>query len=139
MPTEKSVGAIVFHMNGEVKFLLLHYRAGHWDFVKGHIEENESEDKTLLRELEEETGISDVEILPDFREEIVYYFRNNEETVRKEVVFYIAKSTTMDVTISHEHQGFKWLTFGEATKQTTFDNTKGLLKKANKFLKSHKF
>jgi 8-oxo-dGTP pyrophosphatase MutT (NUDIX family) len=57
---EKSCGAVVFFRNVQLKYLLLQYEAGHWDFVKGNVEPNESETDTVLRELKEETNL-DVE------------------------------------------------------------------------------
>ena len=57
---EKSCGAVVFLKTlEETKYLLLQYEAGHWDFVKGNVEPEESEKETVLRELQEETGITD--------------------------------------------------------------------------------
>ena len=58
MPKEKSAGAVIFRMeNGEPYYLLLRYYSGHWEFAKGHIEEGESNEETVKREIEEETGI----------------------------------------------------------------------------------
>lgn len=65
---EKSCGAIVFLKDKEVKCLLLHYEAGHWDFVKGNVEPNENEKETVIRELREETGITDAQFIEGFRE-----------------------------------------------------------------------
>ena len=53
MVKEKSAGAIIYHKNAEIKFLLLHYGAGHWDLAKGHVEEGETEEQTVSREVEE--------------------------------------------------------------------------------------
>ena len=60
MIREKSCGAVVFLKKEEqTKYLLLNYAAGHWDFVKGNVEPNETEKETVLRELKEETAITD--------------------------------------------------------------------------------
>ncbi|MFZ5500518.1 MAG: NUDIX domain-containing protein, partial [Candidatus Micrarchaeota archaeon] len=56
MPDEKSCGIVLFSEDGGRLYLLLHYTAGHWDFPKGHVEADESEAETALRELLEETG-----------------------------------------------------------------------------------
>jgi 8-oxo-dGTP pyrophosphatase MutT (NUDIX family) len=55
---ETSVGAVVFRVvRGERFYLLLHYPSGHYDFAKGHVEKGETEEMTLRRETEVESGI----------------------------------------------------------------------------------
>ena len=81
MPREKSAGAIIFFMeNSQPHYLLLHYpgtnrKGGHWEFAKGHIEEGEDYEKTVKREVLEETGLEDIKIIPGFKEHIKYFFR----------------------------------------------------------------
>ena len=70
MKQEKSAGAIVFIKDKEPIYLLLHYEAKHWDFPKGNIEKGEKDIETVKREIEEETGITDIEIVKDFKEKI---------------------------------------------------------------------
>ena len=85
MSREKSSGAIVFRKeNGINYYLLLHYpsrnkRGGHWEFTKGHVEEGEDDETTMKRELEEETGIKDVKIIPGFKKYIKYFFKQYSE------------------------------------------------------------
>ena len=58
---ETSCGVVLVNF-GSV--LLLQYPQGHWGFPKGHYEEEDGAyQRTALRELEEETGISEVEML----------------------------------------------------------------------------
>ena len=112
MPKEKSCGAVVFRKQKEgVKYLLLHYTAGHWDFPKGHQEKNEKEEQTALREVKEETGIDDVELLDGFRETINYYYKIKNETVFKEVIFFLGLARTDKVDISKEHIGYAWVSY----------------------------
>ena len=136
MPTEKSCGTVVFkrQKDNSVKYLLLHYGNGHWEFAKGHMEKNEKEEQTALRELKEETGIEDAEILDNFREIVKYFFKKVEETIYKEVVFFLAETHTDEVTLSNEHIGYAWLNYEHAHKKLTFNNSKELLEKAEKFL-----
>lgn len=135
MPKEKSCGAIIFKKQKSViKYLLLHYEAGHWDFPKGNQEKNEKEEQTASREIKEETGIEDIEYADDFKETINYFYKKGEETVYKEVVFFLAQSATEDVKLSKEHIGYAWLSYENAYKKLTFNNAKELLKKANQFL-----
>lgn len=143
MRKEQSAGAVIFHENGNRKYLLLHYKSGHWDFVKGHIEEGETEKQTIRREAKEETDIEDLEFVKGFREKIKYYFRKNYSEkdsqskgtlIFKEVFFYLAQTKTKEVTLSWEHIGYEWLGFEEALERITFSNAKDILKKAEDYL-----
>lgn len=132
---EKSCGVVLFRRTEEQnQFLLLHYPNGHWDFPKGHVEDNETEEQTALRELTEETGIQNAEILSNFRHGISYrYFRNGKPS-NKQVIFFLAETTEDTVAISHEHQNHIWLPYSEALQKLTFDNAKQLLIKAQNHL-----
>jgi len=132
---EKSCGAIVYMKRSSgLLYLLLHYEAGHWDFVKGNVEVNEAEKETVVRELREETGITDGCFVDEFREKIDYYYRRQGETVHKEVVFYLMETNTEIITISFEHVGSIWLNYVQAMEKLTFKNAKLLLARANDFL-----
>ena len=133
---EKSCGAVVFVKNAEILYLLLQYEAGHWDFVKGNVEPNESEKDTVLRELKEETGIVATQTIEGFRERIIYYYRRQGSTVYKEVVFFIIEVDTKKVTLSFEHVGFDWLNYERALEKLTFKNAKDVLQKAHAFLQA---
>ena len=54
----------------------------------GHVEPNETEIETALRELEEETGISQVKLVDNFRYPIKYTFFRKSKPISKEVIFY---------------------------------------------------
>ena len=137
MIRERSAGAVLFaQREGAPEFLILHYPAGHWDFPKGNVEEGEDEVETVRREIEEETGIKDIGIETEFKNRIEYYYRREEQLVRKEVVFYLAKTDTRSVRISSEHLGFLWLSYSQAAKKVTFRNAKQILEKANSYIKS---
>ncbi len=136
MPREKSCGAVVFRKNGEVEYLLLHYEAGHWDFVKGKVEPNESEKDTVMRELEEETGLTNAKFVGDFREEINYFFRRGSKKINKEVAYFLIQAKNDKVVLSYEHVGYDWLSYKKAMKRLTFKNAKDVLKQALIFLKT---
>jgi len=131
---EKSCGAVVFKRNGEVEYLLLHYEAGHWDYVKGQVEQDESEKDTVTRELKEETGITDARFIDGFREEISYFYRRRGRTVHKEVIFFLIETKDSNVKLSYEHVGYEWLNYEKAMAKLTFANAKKVLAKAHDFL-----
>ena len=134
MKEEVSSGIILFNDSGNRKFLLLNYPSKHWDFVKGKIEEGETPHETALRETKEETGISNVEFLNGFKEEIEYYFRADNQDIHKKVIFFLGKTKTEEVILSHEHLDFIWLDYSNALNKITYKNAKDLLKKSKEFL-----
>ena len=111
MIKEYSAGIIVYFEHKEKReYLLLHYQSGHWDFPKGHIEKGESKEQAALRELFEETGLK-TEILPDFQDSFSYFHHlpKTKELAHKTVYFFVGKTDSKEVTLSHEHIGFAWL------------------------------
>jgi 8-oxo-dGTP pyrophosphatase MutT (NUDIX family) len=137
MIEEKSCGILVFReRNGQHLYLLLHYEEGHWDFPKGHVEKNESETETALRETREETGLTDMKILPGFRKHIDYFYDYKGKEYHKTVYFFLGRTDSERVVTSKEHIGSMWLAYGHARKKLTFENAKDVLDSAAKFLGS---
>ena len=124
----------MFKRNGGVEYLLLHYEAGHWDYVKGQVEPEESEKDTVVRELKEETGITNARFIEGFREEISYFYRREGRTVYKEVIFFLIETEDSNVKLSYEHVGYEWLSYEKAMAKLTFANAKKVLAKAHEFL-----
>jgi len=133
---EKSCGVVLLNSN---KVLLLQHpdttTSGHWDFPKGHVEKGEDELQTALRELKEETGIDNIKIVDDFNHHISYTFFRDNETILKEVLFFLGITNHEKVSISSEHQNFVWLQYESAYERLTYDNAKKTLKKAFDFYK----
>lgn len=123
MKYEKSCGCIVID---EGKVLLVHHNCGHWGFPKGHVEGNETEFETAIREVKEETNI-DVEITSDNRYTIVY---NPEEEIEKEVVYFIASKKSDDLKNQEsEVQEVEWVKLEDAVDRITYDNSKDIMRK----------
>ncbi|MCF3653541.1 MAG: NUDIX domain-containing protein [Aigarchaeota archaeon] len=134
MLREVSAGATIFYLGSQIEYLLLHYAAGHWDFPKGAIEPGESELDTVRREVWEETGIREIEIIPGFRKVIHYWYRKSGQLVQKTVIFYLARSFTKNVTLSYEHIGYVWLPYEESLKRLTFKTAREVLQEAHEYL-----
>ena len=138
MPFEKSAGAVIFRKEeGKIYYLLLHYEMGHWGFPKGHIEKGESLEQTVRREVKEETGIEDIEILNGFKEWIKYFYKLKDKNIFKIVTYLLAETKQRKVKISYEHKGYAWLSYNDALNRLTFTNSKEILKKANNYLKQN--
>jgi len=131
---EVSAGAIIFRRDSGLHYLLLHYPSGHWDFVKGKIEINENPHNTVVRETKEETGVTDLVFVDGFEESVQYDFQYDGKLIHKKVIFFLAKTNTEKIKISHEHLDFVWLEFNEALKKITYQNARSVLLRANQLL-----
>ena len=150
---EKSVGAVVFRETKEgIKYLILDYgkmkkkEDHYWNFVKGHTEKGETEEETMRREILEETGISDLEIISGFSDKNRYFYRaygaekekrrksGRKILVAKQSVYFLAKVDSEKVELSDEHVDFAWLPFEEAKNLLTYKSSQKTLEKAKRFL-----
>lgn len=136
MIKQKSCGAIISLKDKEIKYLILQYGLSHWDFPRGLIENDETEQEAALREVEEETGLKNVKIIPGFKEKINFFFREKGELIMKEAIYFLVQSKTKDVKLSYEHLNYSWLNYDDALEKLTFKKSKEILKKANNFLNS---
>ena len=134
MKKEISAGGVVFYKtNDKFYFLLLKYPS-YWGLPKGKIEFGESDIKTALREIKEETGLK-VKIIPGFKEKTTFFYSFKGEKILKEVIWFLAEADNMKVKISYEHEDYIWLPYPEVLDKITFDNDKKLVEKAMRFLK----
>jgi bis(5'-nucleosidyl)-tetraphosphatase len=130
MLEERSAGTIIYKESSSGKmYLLLNYPSGHWDFVKGNIEKGETFKETVVRESREETGITDIDFVDGFEDKVEYYYQRDGNVVHKEVMFYLARTKTEDIKLSHEHRDYVWLSFDDALKKLTYKTAKKLFKK----------
>lgn len=135
MKQEKSCGGLIFkNIKNKRCWLIIkpNLRPEFWDYPKGHVEAEESEEDTARREIKEEVGL-DVNILNGFREQISY---KTADDVNKTVVYFICEPKTEKVILDkNEVEDYAWLEFDKAMSRLTHNNAKDLLKKAEEFLK----
>lgn len=123
---EKSCGCIVID---DEKVLLVKQNKGHWSFPKGHMEANETEIETAIREVKEETNI-DVYPYSEKRYVVEYVMENG---VKKQVVYFLAKKISGDIMAQEsEISDIKWFSFKDTYKVISFENMKSLLLKVLK-------
>lgn len=136
---EQCYGVIVVLKEEQCKFLILEREEtkDDWTFAKGHAEKDETPKITALRELEEETGITKIEILdlPLIHEE--YEIIHQGEKRLKINDYFIGFVKEKDVRIEKEEiQSYKWVTFEEALNSFQYERRKQVLKKAQKYLEN---
>ena len=133
---EQSAGGIIFYRTakGEPLFLLMINRKGYWEFPKGHLEHGETDLMAARREVKEETGLSQLNVLQGFHTIINYRYQRMGRQADKEVVFFLMETRPQSVVISEEHQGFIWLSYEEAMSKLSYHNAKKVLSEGYAFL-----
>ena len=125
---QKSCGVVPFRrVDGKPEVLLLFQRgSGTWSFPKGHMEAGETEERTALRELFEETGFR-TQLVPSARVTTEYRI---SAVARKQVVFFLGDVHGEPKLQAKEIKSCRWVKPGELEQyllpQVT-DAAKGLL------------
>ena len=132
MKREKSCGAVIFYENNtERNYLILTSILGHTTLCKGHVEGDETEHETAVREIREETGLT-VDFVDGFREVITY---SPEVGATKDVVFFLARLRDGEpVCQPEEVAAIRFLPLDEALAALTHDSDRDTLRKAHAFL-----
>ena len=128
---EKSVAALVVNSKG--LYLLLHPSRGtmEWALPGGHQEKGESDMETLKREIAEECGIHNFEIVDGFVEENSYI---NSKGNNRVILVYLVKVGDPKIILSREHSGFAWFAYKDAMDRLNHEKWKRILKKADMHL-----
>ena len=127
MKKEKSCGIVVFKDNC---VLLVHHNKGHWGLPKGHVEENETEEETAIRETKEETNV-DAKIIPGFRKMITY---SPKENVMKDVIFFVGEPISNELINQEcEVSEVKYIDIDKAVEFVTHDDEREVVREAISF------
>ena len=130
---EKSCGTIIIDNN---KVLIIKQKQGFYGFAKGHMEENETEIETAIRETKEETNL-DVLIYETKRYSVNYKVNNK---INKEVIYYLAKPITKNIKKQEsEINEIFWVDIDKVIDILTYNNIKNMWKKVLKDIKNDEF
>ena len=132
----KSCGFVVYkRINNENFYLIIQSLNGDIGFPKGHMEEDETELQTAIRELKEETGVT-VDYVPNFREQIEYKLPKTNN-VMKQSIYFLGNCTSDNIVCQEtEVSEAKFVSYENALEILTFDETKSILKNAELFLRN---
>ena len=110
---------------------MIHSTQGHWCLCKGHVEGDETEHETAVREIREETGLS-VDFVDGFRQVITY---SPAPGCIKDVVYFLARAGTGAVTCQPEEVSeAAFLPFTAAMTRLTHPADRDVLATAEAFL-----
>lgn len=133
---ETSAGGIVFRLDaGQPVFLLIRDSYRNWGFPKGHLEVGEEPAAAALREVQEETGLSDLSIRGEI-ETIDWFFRFRGQLIHKVCHFFLME--TAEATTCPQHaEGItacRWMRFEEAQSLVSYANAREVLRRAQEML-----
>ena len=129
-----SCGAVIYHRDKGTPFYLLLKYPTYWGFVKGMVEPGETEGQTINRESAEEAGLYDLKVMPGFREVQHYFYKFENDLIRKDAVYFVAKTESWKVKISHEHETYRWCSYEDALQLMKLRANRELLTKAHMFI-----
>ncbi|MBU1007061.1 MAG: NUDIX hydrolase [Candidatus Omnitrophica bacterium] len=131
---EFSAGGIVIRPGGqgpEVLFIKDSY--GRWTWPKGKLEKGETPEQAAIREIGEETGLKNIDLI-DKLEDVKYFYIRDKNLIAKTVYFYLfSHSGAESLKVLYEEiQDAAWFTNAEALAKLEYKGAKALLKKAVK-------
>ena len=129
---ETSAGGVVFRMaEGVPLFLLIRDSYRNWGFPKGHLEIGERPEGAAVREVSEETGLSDL-ALRGLIDTIDWHFRFRGRLIHKICHFFLME-TVESSTSPQRAEGItacRWLSFEQAEELISYANARDVLRKA---------
>ncbi len=134
MKYEISCGAVVYtRKNDNILYVIVKSTEGYFGFPKGHMEKNETEEQTAIREIFEETGLK-VNIIPGFKTINEYPIPHKEVTIKR-VIYFLAEYDNQNIRYQKDELlGVYLMTYEEAISLFQFDNLKKVLDKARDFI-----
>jgi 8-oxo-dGTP pyrophosphatase MutT (NUDIX family) len=133
---ETSAGGVVFRVDdGLPLYLLIRDSYQNWGFPKGHLEAGELAEAAALREVSEETGLSDLSVRGAL-ETIDWFFRFRGQLIHKVCHFYLME--TAQATTNPQHaEGItacRWVSFDDARAAISYANARKVLGRANEMI-----
>lgn len=138
---EPTAGGIVFRrdQNGEVEILLIQDAKDRWTIPKGHIEDGENAQATAKREIGEEAGLKDVDML-GWLGKIHFRYRRVDKLVLMTTQIYLVKAKGDTNAIKKEEwmNGIKWFPFQDALDAIEYEDIGKLMLLAMKRIRQEK-
>jgi 8-oxo-dGTP pyrophosphatase MutT (NUDIX family) len=126
---ETSAGGVIYRWeDGAARVLLIRDRYQHWGFPKGHVEGEESAAEAALREVEEETGLTELRLGPQLLT-IDWFFRFRGRLIHKYCHFYLIESPAGEAApqVDEGITECVWLPLDEAIRCISYDNAREVL------------
>lgn len=126
---ERSAGGVVVRIGPDgSRVLLINDPYGKWGLPKGHLEGEEGPAEAALREVREETGLTDVVLGPAIGT-IDWYFRSGGRLIHKFCDFFLMRSDRGEPRpeVAEGITDCRWVSFDEAMTMVTYQNAKEMI------------
>ncbi|MBW4061159.1 NUDIX domain-containing protein [Candidatus Saccharibacteria bacterium] len=129
---EYTAGGVVYRrIEDRVEILMIQDRLGRWTIPKGHVEAGESIDQTALREVAEETGLTEFR-LGDKLDKLHFFYRKEGKLIFMTThVFLMEALGDTDAIVPEDSEGIadaKWFDSVEALKLIEYRDTEKLFR-----------
>lgn len=132
---EPTAGGIIFRRDksGEVEILLIQDAKDRWTIPKGHIEPGESAQQTARREIGEEVGLFDIEIL-GWLGKIHFRYRRLDKLVLMTTQIYLVRAGKDADNVKEEEwmKDVRWFKFQDALDAIEYEDIGKLMLLAKK-------
>jgi len=122
---EPTSGGIIYRRDedGGVEILLIQDGKDRWTIPKGHIEEGETAEQTTRREISEEAGLNDIEII-GWVGKIHFRYRRVDKLVLMTTQIYLvrARGNTNDIKKEEWMNDIKWFKFNDALEAIEYED-----------------
>ena len=140
---EPTSGGIVFRLTSDkkdVEILLIQDSKGRWTIPKGHIEPGETAKMTARREIEEETGLRNFDVLT-WLGKIHFKYRRADKLVLMTTQIYLVQALDARETPTAEKwmKGIRWFTFTDALDVIEYDDIEKLMLIAKRKIRAGDF
>lgn len=127
---EPTAGGVVFRRNDKnaVEILLIQDAKDRWTIPKGHIEEGETAQQTAKREIGEEAGLTDTDVL-GWLGKIHFRYRRIDKLVLMTTQIYLvrAKGDTDAIKKEDWMNGIRWFSFNDAINAIEYEDIEKLM------------
>jgi 8-oxo-dGTP pyrophosphatase MutT (NUDIX family) len=129
---EYTAGGVVYRLRDQrIDILMIQDRLGRWTIPKGHVEAGESLEQTALREVAEETGLTEFK-LREKLDKLHFFYRKEGKLIFMTTHVYLMEALgDTDALVPEDSEGIadaKWFDSEEALKLIEYRDTEKLFR-----------
>lgn len=131
-----SGGVVVKENSGGIEMLLIEDPYGKWTWPKGKLDKGESPLAAAKREIGEEVGLKDIELISKIGQ-TNYFYKRDAKLIYKTVYIYLFRSAGnegLKIQKSEIEDG-AWFSVEEALLKVSYRGAKGMIKRASHVFK----